>query len=120
MKKGSSVMQILFLVLLSPSSAVFAAAQHEGHDPGGTATTREDRFPRGKTSETNCETLATLAAELEEDFGALVETSDAAALRSALSRHKVKLQELRVATEICGHQCGEQPKRRGCGRMMRH
>lgn len=120
MKTGTSILLIPILVLLSLSPTFFAAAQHEGHDPGGTATTRDDRLPDGKRSETNCQRVARLAAEMDEEFGALMDVSDPAELRSHLSRHKVKLQELRAATGTCSQQCAKRAKRKGCGHSMMH
>ena len=120
MKKKNTDLQLFFLVSLILTLAVFAAAQHEGHDPGGAATTSDDRLPGGKSHESNCQRLARLAAELDEEFNALVDVSDHAELRSQLSRLKVKLQQLRAATESCGQQCETRPKRKRCGHMMQH
>ena len=120
MKKKNTVLHVFFMVSLILALAVFAAAQHEGHDPGGTATTSDDPLPGAKSHESNCQKVASLAAELDEEFDALVDVADAAELRSQLSRHKVKLQELRAATGTCSQQCAKPAKRKGCGHMMQH
>lgn len=120
MEKDNSVLHIFFLVLLLLGPAYLAAAQHEGHDPGGSARTSDDRQPGGKGHEANCQRVARLAAELDEEFEALVDVSDPAELRSHLSRHKVKLQELRAATGTCSPQCAKRTKRKGCGHSMMH
>ena len=120
MKKKNTVLQVFFLVSLILALAVFAAAQHEGHDPGAAATTSDDRLPGGKSHESNCQRVARLAAELDEEFDALVDVSDPAELRSRLSRHKVKLQEFRAATGTCSQQCAKPANRKGCGHMMQH
>ena len=119
MKKKNAVLHVFFLASLILALAVFATAQHEGHDPGATVRTSSDRLPGERGYEANCQRVARLAAELDEEFEALLDNPAAAELRTQLSRHKVKLQEFRAATEVCSQQCGRRLKRKGCGRMMR-
>jgi len=119
MRKRNVLLAVIFLISWVVTAAGFAAGQHEGHDPGATTPTTEDRLPGGKSHESNCQRVARLAAELDEAFDALVGISDPAELRSQLSRHRVKVQELRAATGICSQQCAQRPKGKGCGRMTR-
>src|SRR3989304_568199 len=88
MKKKNTVLHVFFMVALILALAVFAAAQHEGHDPGGMATTSDDPLPGAKSHESNCQKVASLAAELDEEFDALVDVAAAAELLRAPSSHK--------------------------------
>ena len=120
MSLKNSLVHAFFLVSLMLTLALFAPAQHEGHDPGGTATTSDDRQAGGNSHESNCQRVARLAAELDEEVDALVDVSDPTELRNQLSRHKVKLAELRAATGSCSQQCAKRAKRKGCGHSMMH
>jgi len=120
MRKTNVCLNVFCLILFSFASAGFAAAQHEGHDPGGTAATRDDRLPNGKRSETNCQRVARLTAELDQDFDGLLGVSDPGELQMRLADHKLKLQELRAATGTCSQQCAKRTKRKGCGHSMMH
>ena len=120
MKQDSPVLNVLFLVLLLHAPVFVAAAQHERHDAGGTATTPDDRLSGAKRDETACQRVSRLAAELGQEFDALLGVSDPARLQKRLAEHKVKLEELRAATGACSQQCEKRPKRKRCGHMMQH
>ena len=110
---------LLFAVVyLSTQLAVCvpgAIAQHEGH--GGAPASEP---PRGGREASNCQEVARRAVELSQQAEELAAGVEEPELRRRLEEHKLKLQELRAATETCAQHCARPAKRKGCGHMHRH
>lgn len=118
MEKKRTVLYITVFVLFLLGPVRLMTAQHEGHgvDPASV----EDSRARGKGEAMPCQRIAALVAELNQDFDALLSTSDHAELQKRLAGHKVKLGELRALTETCSKRCDQRPKRKGCGHAASH
>ncbi|MBI1941302.1 MAG: hypothetical protein HYS33_07320 [Acidobacteria bacterium] len=120
MIKKTLLLVAIWVAALLVASGNFAAAQHEGHGEGAPTPATDGAPPPARGHETPCQKVARLAKELDGEFDALLGVTEHAELRSQLSRHKVKLQDLREATGTCSQQCEKRSRRKGCGHMMQH